>query len=223
MRNAVIFIDGQNFHFALQNIGLQEKDIIWEEFFKYIMPPQHSLVRAYWYQPQRVAPFDLFPADLERFCPATMSVDEYRKDRENWLVAQRERLHHIQNSIYRRVQEENPFVQFQYAGMLKINPYTEHFEERGVDVAIGVDMVHKVNGYDTAIILSGDVDLVPAVKCVKDNLKLVYGLVITSTVEQGGPRYFGYSRELMIAVDKVIYISEDEIKDPKMEILKWSQ
>ncbi len=218
MKKTVIFIDGQNLHFALADIGLQEKYINWEMLFKYVLPEGHELIRAYWYQPARVAPFDFFPAELKKNCPEGMYEDEYRDDREHWLRDQENRLRHIQDNVYRRLQQENDFIEFCYAGILKINPYYERFEERGVDVAIGVDMVSKTAGFDAAILVSGDVDLLPAINYVKDQLKHVFQLSIKKgDLTNSG---FGYSRGLLVAADKVLTIFESEIHDPETGILR---
>ncbi len=45
MKRTIVFIDGQNLHFALQDMALQEKDIHWEALFRYIMPSDHELIR----------------------------------------------------------------------------------------------------------------------------------------------------------------------------------
>ncbi|MFP4458092.1 MAG: NYN domain-containing protein [Candidatus Zixiibacteriota bacterium] len=219
MKRTIIFIDGQNLHFALADIGLQEKDINWEVLFKYILPPDHELIRAYWYQPARVAPFDFFPAELKRNCPEDMDEEEYLHDREVWLREQENRLRHIQDSVYRRLQQENDFIEFCYAGILKINPYFERFEERGVDVAIGVDMVSKVQGFDAAILVSGDVDLLPAINYIKDKLKFVYQLVIKRGDYHNSN--YGYSRGLMVAADKVLTVFESEVKDHENNLIRY--
>lgn len=218
MKKTVIFIDGQNLHFALQDIGLQEKDINWEAFFKHILPANHDLIRAYWYQPARVAPFDFFPAELRRHCPDGMTEEEYQHDRDLWMREQENRLRNIQDNVYRRLQQENDYIEFCYAGILKINPYYERFEERGVDVAIGVDMVSKVGGFDAAVLISGDIDLLPAINYIKDKLKYVYQLVIKWG--ENDQSNHGYSRGLMVAADKVITVFEDEIRDTRNNLMR---
>jgi hypothetical protein len=55
MSRTVVFIDGQNLHKRLQGIQLQEKDIDWSRVFAYLLPFSGQLIRAYWYQPARVA------------------------------------------------------------------------------------------------------------------------------------------------------------------------
>lgn len=219
MKRTIAFIDGQNLHFALADIGFQEKDINWEALFRYILPPEHELIRAYWYQPARVAPFDFFPTELKRNCPPEMDEEDYHRDREKWLREQENRLRHIQDTVYRRLQQENDFIEFCYAGILKINPYYERFEERGVDVAVGVDMVGKVEGYDAAVLVSGDVDLLPAIKYIKNKLKYVYQLVIKRGDYHS--TNYGYSRGLMVAADKVITVYESEIRDQQSGLMRY--
>lgn len=53
-----------------------------------------------------------------------------------------------------------------------------HWEQKGVDTIIALDMVEKAvsNQYDVAILVSGDLDHLPAVKSVKNLGKHVYGV-----------------------------------------------
>jgi uncharacterized LabA/DUF88 family protein len=148
-----------------------------------------------------------------------MTEDEYREDREAWLRDQENRLRHIQDSVYRRLQQENDYIEFCYAGILKINPYFERFEERGVDVSVGVDMVTKINGYDAAILVSGDVDLLPAINYVKHQLKWVYQLIFRKG--ETSSSNFGYARGLLVATDKAIVVSEDELRDKNKGLLRF--
>jgi uncharacterized LabA/DUF88 family protein len=56
----------------------------------------------------------------------------------------------------------------------KLSPYQEggqtRYREKGIDVAIAVDMVDMAyrGTYDVAALVSGDADLVPAIVAVKD-------------------------------------------------------
>jgi len=54
----------------------------------------------------------------------------------------------------------------------------DHWEQKGVDTIIALDMVEKAvsNQYDVAILVSGDLDHLPAVKSVKNLGKQVYGV-----------------------------------------------
>jgi len=72
--------------------------------------------------------------------------------------------------------------------------------EKGVDVTIATDMLRRAysNAYDTAILVSGDADLVPAVEGVKDIGKHVENAFI----------YAGHSRHLRQTCDRFILLDE---------------
>ncbi len=66
--------------------------------------------------------------------------------------------------------------------------------EKGIDVAIATDMLRRAysNAYDTAILVSGDADLVPAVEGAKDLGKHVENAFV----------YIGHSRHLRQTCDR---------------------
>ncbi|MBM3134835.1 MAG: NYN domain-containing protein [Chloroflexi bacterium] len=66
--------------------------------------------------------------------------------------------------------------------------------EKGIDVAIATDMLLRAysNAYDTAILVSGDADLVPAVEGAKDLGKHVENAFV----------YIGHSRHLRQTCDR---------------------
>jgi len=72
--------------------------------------------------------------------------------------------------------------------------------EKGIDVAIATDMLRRAysNAYDTAILISGDADLVPAVEGVKDIGKHVENAFV----------YTGLSRHLRQTCDRFILLDE---------------
>lgn len=53
--------------------------------------------------------------------------------------------------------------------------YDNKIREKGVDVQIAIDLVIGVaeNSYDTAIVVSSDTDLIPAIKYVRSKGKIV--------------------------------------------------
>jgi len=53
--------------------------------------------------------------------------------------------------------------------------FTHYYVEKGVDIAIAVDMIQLAysNSYDVAILVSGDGDFAKAIKAVKDQGKHV--------------------------------------------------
>jgi len=218
MKKTVVFINGQSLHYALSDFGLQEKDINWEQFLKYIMPSNHELIRGYCYHPARVVPFDFSPLELKKNCPESMNDEEYKKNREEWIQEQVNRLKLIQDVIHRRLQLENNFIEFIYAGSLRINPYNERFEEKGVNVAIGLDMVTRLKGYDSAILISNDIDLLPAISYIKRRMKYIYQFVFSKDISSNSS--VNSNSALAVAVDVVLQINESEFKNPKNRLLR---
>ena len=84
-------------------------------------------------------------------CPPSSPQQESYNDQQKFLL-------YLQNT---------PYLQLQF-GNLEIRGDTQ--VEKGIDVRIAIDMVSLAytNAYDTAILVSNDADLVPAVAKVKD-------------------------------------------------------
>ena len=65
-------------------------------------------------------------------------------------------------------------VEFRRAGAIRYDLFNNTLgSEKAVDVKLATDMILLKDIYDTAIILSGDQDYVPAVQAVKDSGKKV--------------------------------------------------
>ncbi|MDE1848697.1 MAG: NYN domain-containing protein [Nanoarchaeota archaeon] len=77
----------------------------------------------------------------------------------------------------------NNINSFKFPAELKTTLLKNNFDgdvfQKGVDVSLATDLVHLAHtqAYDFAIILSGDTDLVEAVKCVKENLSRTVAVV----------------------------------------------
>jgi len=84
-------------------------------------------------------------------CPPTNPQQDSYNDQQKFLL-------YLSNT---------PYLQVQF-GNLEIRGDTQ--VEKGIDVRISIDMVSLAytNAYDTAILVSNDADLVPAVSKVKD-------------------------------------------------------
>ena len=54
MKKTVILIDGQNLFYGLKNLGILEKNIKWDKFFKSFLLPEDELIRTYWFRPQKI-------------------------------------------------------------------------------------------------------------------------------------------------------------------------
>lgn len=216
MVRTVVFIDGQNLYKRLRSISLAEKDINWSDVFAYLLPAGGTLVRAYWYQPARVAPWEWNLAYHAKSCPAGMPLVDFQAQAEGFHEAERRRLEDMQKNIYARLEEDFECVEFRYSGVLKLDPvgiWTDpkgavkvgrRVGEKGVDVALAVDLFRFSEHYDHAVLLSGDFDYVPAIQAVKDRLR---GVTIVPVMTGAPPSAPGHARRLrgMSDFEKPLY------------------
>jgi len=216
---AVAFIDGQNIHNSLKSIGLQEKDLEWRAVFDRITPGNHDLIRVYWYHIAQVSDFDWVPAKATRFCPPGVDEAAFIEESKAWHRSEQDRIRNLQRTVHRQIMLNYDYIEFCYTGILKVNPYRrERLGEKGLDVGMAVDMVAKMDHFDSAILVSGDYDFAPAVQVLKDRLKRVYQV----TVERGGqgavPR--STSKGMRVMVDQVITLYEEDILNEKNRLLR---
>jgi len=215
MSRSVIFIDGQNLHKRLQGIQLQEKDIDWSGVFGYLLPPRGQLIRAYWYQPARVAAWEWTPFHAKH-CPAGMVLADFQAQAQGFYAAERQRLEDLQKNVYARLEEDFECVEFRYSGVLKLDPVGTWLDkkgairvgrrvgEKGVDVALAVDLFRFSENYAHAILVSGDFDYVPAIQAVKDRLR---SITIVPVMSGAPPSASGHARRLrgMSDFEKPLY------------------
>ena len=103
---------------------------------------------------------------------------------------------------YRHITINNAFIELSLTGFVKYDPIIGRpIEEKGVDVGIATDMILKSDNYDVAIILSGDADLTPAIKQIKNKMKFVFLLRV---FKEKPPRPVGISDQLSQLVDGYI-------------------
>jgi len=215
---AVMFIDGRNLKYnlaAFQFISprqgfdkelpykLDEKHFLWQEFlsgviekFNRVTGCQHRLVRAYWYNAERIRPFEInkrqIAGILESNCNKFPDLNESVVTglAKEWYEKERTFFERAKEQIYEGIQRKVAFLQFRYTGEYVINPFKPYRleknpdgsylyqgtreGEKGVDVGIAVDMIAKMSNFDVAILVSGDADFIPLVCYVKDALKNVY-------------------------------------------------
>ncbi len=216
MTKSVVFIDGQNLYKRLRDIALVEKDINWTKVFEYLLPAGGRLIRAYWYQPARVAPWEWNPAYHAKRCPASMALGDFQAQAEAFYSAERQRLEDMQKKIYARLEEDFECVEFRYSGVLKLDPIGTWVDpkgvtkvgrrvgEKGVDVALAVDLFRFSENYEHAVLLSGDFDYVPAIQAVKDRLR---GITVVPVMSGAPPSAPGHARRLrgMSDFEKPLY------------------
>lgn len=94
----------------------------------------------------------------------------------------------IQDGIARR----HPAVEFRRAGYIRYDLFERVFgSEKSVDVKLATDLFRLKDIYDTAVIVSGDQDYVPAVEAVKDAGKHVVNVAFLTSAQRllpGGAR-----------------------------------
>jgi len=113
---------------------------------------------------------------------------------------------------WRQIQEgialRNPAIAFKRAGGIRYDLFTDEFgREKAVDVKLACDLVLLRDIYDTAVIVSGDQDYVPAVEAVKDFGKSVYNVAFKT---RGGRLLPGGARRLSVATDRCLEIPWEE-------------
>ncbi len=212
---AVVFIDGNNLHYQLGELQLQEKDVNWGRLLADAMPSGHRLIRAYWYQVGQISFSQPYPSRLHDLFlggrTGAPTEEEFRQRCEGYIVEQRERLERIHREVYDRIAQDYDFLEFRYVGSLKIDPYEQKWiEEKGVDVGLAVDMVGRMAEYDAAVIISGDVDFAPAIQFIKDRMRQVY-LVNFAPGSLAQSRFT--AGRLRILADSVRVFSEAEVRE----------
>ena len=102
-------------------------------------------------------------------------------------------------------------IEFRRAGAIKYDLFTKKLgQEKAVDVKLAVDLVALSGSYDTAIILSGDQDYVPAVQMVKDLGKKAVNVAFLA---RNGKQHPGGSRRLGQQTDSSLIVGFDDLKE----------
>jgi uncharacterized LabA/DUF88 family protein len=139
-----VFIDGSNFYKSCQR-NLGRTDVSLSGFANLLVGTTRDLVRTYYYMSR-------LPADAPR---------ESRESQERFIKT----LHRL------------PYLEVRYGKLVRredecqsCGAKHERWQEKGLDMRIGVDMVALAtkNNYDVAILVTGDGDLCEAVQAVKD-------------------------------------------------------
>lgn len=239
MRNAVVFIDGENLRYSLQGFAhedfsehehlfgsreypfLEESDVNWTSFLKHIVPEGYRMVRAYWYKAGKLS--DWFRPSEEKEYIARRWVAKYLKCTEEELteetiwkeIDRAERWYKNKRNWYdsvlrshMRIMLNMDDIEFRYQGFLTVDPLGERIiREKGVDLALAVDMVTMIDGYELAILVTGDVDYTPAVEYVKNRLRKVLQVAVGPRI----PPFIGKAAKLRQIVDEVLPVFGDEI------------
>ena len=135
-------------------------------------------------------------------------VAQYRAN----FIAQQEKMekrlagwHELQD----QVENENPGLQFRRVGW-QMYYLAEHSlgKEKGVDIGLAVDLVCQKDHYDTAVLISGDGDFVPAVKEMKKLGKRIGNIEF---VDRNGRAVTKIARRLSQAVDFQFSVPFDDM------------
>ena len=139
-----VFIDGSNFfHGCRQNLG--RTDVNLGAFAELLVGPARNLVRAYYYN-----------------CQLPPEEDEVKRQAQQRFFTAIQRTPYFELRLGRLAKRE--------VTCEACNDRRQRYQEKGVDMRIGVDMLAGAskNLYEVAILVTGDGDLVEAVKAVKD-------------------------------------------------------
>ncbi len=200
----------------------------WTGFFNWIVEEVSGgdRLRTYWYLIQSI---DYYPYGLARLAqdprnahnvlsvypPYKSRLDNLQGDAQFAEVRSIiQELNARQTRMDRRFQgwinvqdgiaSRHTAVEFRRAGAIRYNLFTNTLgSEKAVDVKLATDMILLRDIYDTAIILSGDQDYVPAVQAVKDSGKRVVNAAFQT---RGGQLLPGGARRLNQVTDESLEI-----------------
>ena len=210
------------------------KDADWTGLFDWIVREvtgNAERIRTYWYVIQSV---DYFPygfsrlsmepavaySVLSRHQPYKVRLDDAGEgNRSAELSAIIGELSDQQARMERRfgghiimqdgIASQHDAVEFRRAGAIRYDLFTgELGQEKAVDVKLATDLIVLRDIYDTAIIVSGDQDYVPAVQVVKDSGKRAVNVVFRA---RSGRPLPGGARRLNQVTDKSLEISFDTL------------
>ena len=215
---------------------MDEKHFEWDKFFLSVIEKfneetylQHTLLRAYWYNAETITPFQENPRWVQSI------LDKYRGDfpelnaadvvalAKQWWERERDNFSTARSTVFENIQRRTDFLEFKYVGQYIVRPFDPYRLERnsdgtfsyqgkrvgekGVDVGIAVDMIAKSSDYDAGILISGDLDYMPAIVHIKNQLRHFYQFSIAKGIP---PRIRHLSPWLRGVVDS--FQSFDELK-----------
>ena len=180
-----IYIDGGNFyHLVIKKLGLTEIDFDFDAFATFLVNDRKlsDLGKRYYVGTVREKEGDLRSKEAMSLQTRFFSVLKLGK----WEIKTsklREREEKL--IVDSRVKE---YAKIKKLGINEIN-YTRN-REKGIDVKIVTDLFVGAmdNKYDTAIIVSSDTDLVPAIDSLRNRLKKKMEYIGFSIPDQNNPK-----------------------------------
>ena len=205
------------------------KEADWTGLFDWIVEEASSgsnRIRTYWYVIQSVdySPYGLSGLGrnlstaytvLSRHQPFKLRLDGssgagqeieinaiLRELRERQSILERRFDGHI--VMQEGIASKHTAIEFRRAGAIRYDLFTDSLgQEKAVDVKLATDLIVLRDIYDTAIILSGDQDYVPAVQVVKDSGKRVVNVAFRA---RSGSPLPGGARRLNQVTDSSLEI-----------------
>lgn len=213
----VIFIDGENLHFSLKGMNLKEKEINWTKFLNGCLAPEDVLIRAYWYQAEKIHHTSTNPEMAARVANRITNQTGKKAEAEavlrkanDWKKTQLDQ-YQRKLDFYDNLSIKYPEIEMVRKGILKIDPFKEKYlGEKGLDVALAIGMVERQEYCDKVILISGDIDYAEAIRFIKNKLKQVH---IVRLFKGEPPTNKSVSKKLRELADKVIDLYETEIKE----------
>lgn len=231
-----VFVDGENFRKSIGDLfdrtsSFHRADYLpecdWGRFFDWVTGEVASdciRVRTYWYVvekldfwPHKIPDRNWNDEDIETFFKKHSIQSPSRRNSRataiEALTREKERIRrrfdgwiHIQDGI----SSHHEKIEFRRAGAITYDLERKKFgSEKAVDVKLAVDMISLHRIYDTAVILSGDQDFVPAVQEAKNTGKRVLNIAFK---QKNGKLLPGGARRLNMATDSRIAFSYDSMK-----------
>lgn len=115
------------------------------------------------------------------------------------------------NIVQNAIAHKHRAVEFRRAGAISYNLFEERFgQEKCVDVRLACDMIVLRDIYDTAIIVSGDQDYVPAAQILKDSGKTVINVAFE---KRNGELLPGGARRLNIVTDASLSVPYEKLRN----------
>jgi uncharacterized LabA/DUF88 family protein len=232
MKRAIILIDGQNLYYGLKDLRVNERDVLWDLFFKSLLSPEDELVRTYWFRPQKIldtnhSPYQIrhtvcyksFRNHSNAYNADTASIprdvhakiEEQASDIEKWLRETKEKFSQSEYK-YDQISLEFGDIEVVKTGVLKVDPFKKLIiGEKGVDISLAVKMMtlSVQQRCDKIILVSGDYDYAEAIKFVKDNMTKIH---LVKFHKGTPPQNRSVSRDLAILADKVLDVYESDLQ-----------
>ncbi len=212
MKKVIILVDGQNLFYTLKELGLREIQIDWKLFFNNLIETDDELLRVYWFRPENISRHEIDIYGAKYYfpkCKTYSSPEELLVAAQKWYDECLESFKE-QDRKYDRLKLDYENIAIVKKGLVKVDPWKQtYLGEKGVDVSLVVNMIKLMDKIDKIILISGDYDYSEAVEYVKEHLKKVH---IVRFKKDGSDKYSSMSKKLILCADKVIDISQSDLK-----------